>query len=137
MGMKSDLAVLFSFENNESNIIDFKSKMNETILKNIDDENFNYLISNFYKTITINKSIEFLFMDECIKSEFVPTSEFFEILDSLKFVKYECIDLSSEAHLEYSCKTNITDSNTSLYAVVTIGGLPEVGDESLLDFIKM
>lgn len=136
MGVRSDLAVLFSFENNEENIINFKSKMNEIILKYLNNENFNYLLSNFYKTIN-NDEIEFLFAEECIKSEYIPTLTLFNELDCLLFINYEMIDLPDCYDNEgYEHIQNNNENEMKLYISHSIQGLPEVEDISLLEFIK-
>lgn len=138
MGFRSDVAILISFKNNKKNIINFKSKINELLFKAIDDSNFKYLLTNFYQTVDNKKYIEFLFADKCIKSEYLPTSDLFEILNSLEFINYEMIDLP-DCYDNDGCEhiQNDYDNESKLYIDYFIEGIPEVGDISLLDFIKM
>ena len=137
MGIRSDVAMIISFDDTDKNILEFKSLMNEIILKNIEDENFVYLISNFYRTIE-SSEIEFLFYEESIKSEYIPITKFIEYLDESKFIKYEYKELCTE-YLE-APSTTISNKDgedeSRLFIKTTIDGIPEIVEISLLDYLK-
>lgn len=154
MGVRSDIYILLQTElKNEQH---FKQTIKQSILKNMDNYNYNELIKEFYKTENEN-IIEFLFFEECVKLEFYDYQSLFaDLIDSN--------DQNPDSKIYYSMQELCTDfiedssfgetesnknedflnekemSDDILYNSIRINcifeGIPETNEFKLIDWIK-
>lgn len=142
MGIRSDVCIILEFNETSKDIV--KDFFVSTILEKIDsNENFKFLINNFYRTIN-NHDIQFVFFEEAIKASYLEHEELFNLIDEFNniykkkeddntiiFYEYKevCAEFLEDGGESLTNKGINDDKDIELYTNISLGGIPEINDD--------